>query len=368
MRETVGAILAGPNPPEDQSVFVYVTATDLIGRWLPFVDTTGRRFQERDHRRVLAFEHRHDDDVDAKPATPVKDLAMPVRVRFKDGNAPELLARAGRATSSFPIAFEPHGLAFIGEKPTDKPDHRWLIDGGLLDNQPFKPVLNQISVLPSTVPVRRVLAYVVPYVNEPSRSCAGPQQRERRRTRVRPSLPTAREVYAATGALPRTLPKLESLERVRREWREQATRRATGAALAGRPTRPSGRSGRWRRAREDQAGRGTSPAGVQAHAILRLRSGSSKAGSRSRSCPATGCSPRVRLSTRSQLSIHHSAYARRSAQRYAVVTGSGGVDWKKDDVWRWGLSPAERVAAWALLFLRDALEEVEQRELALAAR
>ena len=31
------------------------------------------------------------------------------------------------------------------------------------------------------------------------------------------------------------------------------------------------------------------------------------------------------------------------------------LDWRQEKVWRWGLAPAERVAAWALLFLRDVL-------------
>ena len=44
---------------------------------------------------------------------------------------------------------------------------RWLIDGGILDNQPFNPVLNRIATIPGgDLPIRRVLGYIVPYVTE----------------------------------------------------------------------------------------------------------------------------------------------------------------------------------------------------------
>src|SRR5207247_1136860 len=40
------------------------------------------------------------------------------------------------------------------------------------------------------------------------------------------------------------------------------------------------------------------------------------------------------------------------------------VTWTRDDpAWTWGLAPAERAAAWALLFLDDVADEAEQRQL-----
>ena len=339
MRETVESILVGPNPPQDQSVFVYVTATDLLGRWLPFVDTTGRRFRERDHRRVLAFEHRHDDDEAGKPKTPEQDLAMPTKVRFKDRDAPELLSRAGRATSSFPIAFEPHGLAFIGEKPTDKPDHRWLIDGGLLDNQPFNPVLNQISVLPSSIPVRRVLAYIVPYVNEPESALGEAATTEKEQ-------PTARQVHGATGALPRTLPKLASLERVREELRTQLVAESDRRRLWG-------KQGSHRNELEDGAS-------ALFEAYRRTRYAASlrtfDSWSEESFVPGDGV-----LAQSAELDPLELLRVRRPGQApVEVVPNVPWIpttrDWLADSDWRWGLSPGERVAAWAVLFLRDALE------------
>ena len=85
---------------------------------------------------------------------------MPKLGSFAASDAPRLLAEAARSSSSFPFAFEPHGLAVA-----DGTGWRWLIDGGVLDNQPFIPVLNRIATIPADeLPVRRVLGFVVPYV------------------------------------------------------------------------------------------------------------------------------------------------------------------------------------------------------------
>jgi predicted acylesterase/phospholipase RssA len=342
LRETVSSILSGPSEPQDQSVFVYVTATDLLGRWLPFVDTTGRSFRERDHRRVLHFEHRHDDTEVAKPATPPKELSMPQKVRFKDGDAPELLARSGRATASFPIAFEPHELAFAGEKPTDKPDHRWLIDGGLLDNQPFNPVLDRISVLPAAVPVRRVVAYVVPYVDEPASALDEAAKTEKEEA-------NARQVYGATGALPRTLPKLASLERVREELRAQLVAESDRRRLWG----PGGSHQNELR----------SGAEALFEAYRRTRYAASRRAFESWSeesfVPGDGV-----LAQSPELDPLELLRVRRPSQQPVESVPDDmewvppKLAWRSDACWRWGFSPAERVAAWAVLFLRDALEGV----------
>jgi hypothetical protein len=45
---------------------------------------------------------------------------------------------------------------------------RWVIDGGVLVNTPFRPALDAVATLPAQRPVRRVLAYVVPHLDPPS--------------------------------------------------------------------------------------------------------------------------------------------------------------------------------------------------------
>lgn len=379
LRETIDEIYAGwkgrRRPKE--GVYLYVTATDLLGRPSTFKDTTGRPFVELDHRRVFEFTYRRDQEqTKAAPATegPLDDVPMREQppVYFFDGDAPELLARAGRATSSFPVAFEPHRLAFRGERPEDKPDHRWLIDGGVLDNQPFNPVLDRISMLPSEVPVRRVVAFIVPYVNEPEqilRKDVKAAITAEGKGAPEPPEPTARRVYAASGSLPRTLPKLQSLERVRREWRDQAKAESDRRLL-------------W-------------PLGVDDERKI---------------LQAADEHQRVRDAARNLLAAYRRtryASSRRLFEGWlddSFMPGDGvlaqnpvveptatprfrteapleeppsdtpwlpeALEWGEDEVWRWGLSPAERVAAWALLFLRDALKnrEGEQRAMVLDAR
>ena len=72
-------------------------------------------------------------------------------------------------------------------------------------------MLDRIGVLPlEGMPTKRVVAYVVPYVNEPgSLDVALPEET------------SALASYGASSALPRTLSKLQSLDRVSADWAEQ---------------------------------------------------------------------------------------------------------------------------------------------------
>jgi len=379
LRETINDIYAGwqLRPRPDEGVYLYVTATDLLGKWLQYQDTTGRPFQELDHRRVLEFTYPRGQENDAgRDATPGPLDDVPMRavppVFFADGDAPELLARAGRATSSFPVAFEPHSLAFKGERPEDKPDRRWLIDGGVLDNQPFNPVLDRISMLPSKLPVRRVVAYVVPYVNEPEeilRGVAAEARKDEAEGSKTPAEPNARQVYSASGALPRTLPKLQSIDRVLLQWRDQMNAESDRKLL-------------WRVGPKDEQ---ETIEAEQEHdelraaaenlreAYRRIRYASSRrvfeGWSKTSFMPGDGVlaqNPAVE-----PVATPHIG-APPPLLRPPVNTPwlPDSLDWDADMAWRWGLSPAERVAAWALLFLRDALRNTKgsQRQVVLGAR
>ena len=379
LRETVDEIYEGwrgrRRPTE--GVYLYVTATDLLGKQSTFKDTTGRPFVELDHRRVFEFTYRRDQqDEKGRPATegPLDEVPMRAEppVYFFDGDAPELLARAGRATSSFPVAFEPHRLAFRGERPEDKPDHRWLIDGGVLDNQPFNPVLDRISMLPSEMPVRRVVAFVVPYVNEPEqilRKEIKAAIKAEDKGASEPPEPTARKVYAASGSLPRTLPKLQSLERVQREWREQAKAESDRRLLW-----PLGVDDERKVLQAaDEHERIRDAARNLLAAYRRTRYASSRRlfeGWLDDSfMPGDGVlaqNPVVEPVATPRFRTEAPLDEPPSDTPWLPET----LDWGGDEVWRWGLSPAERVAAWALLFLRDALKdrEGEQRAMVLEAR
>ncbi len=205
------------NGPADQPVYLYVTATDFYGLPEVFSDSTGRRFQELDHRHVFRFEHQQPRNGQIVPP-PQTGEAMPPIGSFRSGNAAELLAQAARSSSSFPVAFEAHGLQL-----SDQAVKRWMIDGGVLDNQPFNPLLNRIATLSADyLPVRRVVGYIVPYVTEASAAVVAPfANGDPPVTDEGPAQPTAMSTQSAAGSLPRDLPKLQSLERLTRELSER---------------------------------------------------------------------------------------------------------------------------------------------------
>ncbi len=70
---------------------------------------------------------------------------------------PVTLARASRSSASYPVAFEPSGVP----SPTS-PGVRWMIDGGLRNNQPVGTAFREIWGQPAGAPARRVLLHVVP--------------------------------------------------------------------------------------------------------------------------------------------------------------------------------------------------------------
>lgn len=152
-------------------VTLFMTGTALVGDNTEYVDEDGQKFTATDHR--IRFSFRRNDERDD----------------FQDKNgeqqASRRLARAARASASFPAAFEPiyvnnTGVAAVPpESPLDEspegPDmseitglkaSRWVVDGGVLDNEPFLPVLTEIAGRPVQGPLDRVIAYIVPALGE----------------------------------------------------------------------------------------------------------------------------------------------------------------------------------------------------------
>jgi predicted acylesterase/phospholipase RssA len=88
-------------------------------------------------------------------------------------DAIDRLARAARSSASFPFAFEP---SYVRIDQTDTgsapgPDMGWIadfdvsryvLDGGLMDNEPVDQVLTLIADQPSSDPVRRAVLFVSP--------------------------------------------------------------------------------------------------------------------------------------------------------------------------------------------------------------
>jgi len=146
-------------PPQEVTLMVTATA---IGSSLASMTLEGaRKDSYRESRRVFRFRRRlrHDD------TELVNDFLVPARDR-RDGIPGGPLARAARASASYPAAFAPvmedplladkrvPGSPTVGRYP--------LMDGGVLDNAPFGPVIEALRQRPVDAPFDRVLLYVVP--------------------------------------------------------------------------------------------------------------------------------------------------------------------------------------------------------------
>ncbi len=146
-----------------------VQVTTIEGEQRGFVDEWGHELVAREHR------------------TPVK---FRVKQDFDDAEA---LARAARASASFPGAFEPEeivgGAATLAGFSDGRP--RWAIDGGLLENAPIRQAIDLIPLRPASGKVKRYLCYV--NAAPPSRKPPGFDKEG----------PTLREVLGHVVNLPR---------------------------------------------------------------------------------------------------------------------------------------------------------------------
>jgi predicted acylesterase/phospholipase RssA len=329
LREMIREVY-GPGGPSAQGdgprLYVYVTATDLFGYPQRFRDSTGRSFDELDHRRVFALQ---DGPIREQPQLRNRGAMRPV-VWLRDPDAPELLARAARSSSSFPVAFEAHRLDIVDNDKQAR--EHWLVDGGILDNQPFNPVLDRIAVLPADCPVKRVVMYVVPYVTE-----AGAEDVKA------PPEATARDTYEAAGKLPRDLPKLLGLERVTRESAAQEAAETTRARL--RSEISSDTLADLAKTLFDsyvETRRVSASETFHLWTSKNFRPGPGVLGQDPAEDPETLRAATPTPSSAKEPPVRDEPWL--PAKRR----------WSKRGDWGWGLSPAERVAAWALLFLADA--------------
>ncbi|MER5962627.1 patatin-like protein [Streptomyces sp. NPDC002057] len=174
-QETIGDILRDVegNEKKAEPVTLFVTATALDGVPEDFQDGFGGRFDVADHRRIYKFQHDPDAVVFRKATAPCEIWKIEPRSR-KDFLDDEVLGRldlAARASAGFPLAFAPVDESPLLEQrvrphpqiPSRGRDRAsWIVDGGLLNNAPFGPVLEAISDRRVDGPVRRVLVFVVP--------------------------------------------------------------------------------------------------------------------------------------------------------------------------------------------------------------
>ena len=171
VREEVGS-MRDAGSSRGRPVTLFVSATGVGPATRPHVDSFGQDFDVADHRRLYRFRRTEEDSVVYRPGDGDAHASwwQPVlRDDFDGPDAETALVTAARASASFPLAFTP-----VREGPelarrrilpaarVESEGDRWLVDGGVLDNAPFQPVLDAIGRRPATGPVRRLLVYVVP--------------------------------------------------------------------------------------------------------------------------------------------------------------------------------------------------------------
>jgi patatin-related protein len=181
---------------------LFVTVTDHYGyaRHLPIADP--QVVAERQHRHLLEFRYRSDQRNDFSA---------------KENGA---LTLAARATSSLPVGFQPvHVGTFANVLPPGAttsedverffraypladatPGWAHLVDGGVLDNKPFGPVLRAIKQRPAANEVDRYLVFLEPDPKPPDKPDEEPS----------PPKPIPALLGALSG-LPRSEPILDEL-------------------------------------------------------------------------------------------------------------------------------------------------------------
>lgn len=161
-----------PIPPDVMPIDLRLTTTLLRGEQGNSVDDLGTPIHDVDYRAQFRFRNTSDkrDFKDREPLVAA-------------------ISRAARSTASFPFAFEPSAVKDLGDWFVDSSDQpiaaskledtqtvapRFVVDGGVLNNKPFRGALRSIFSMPAQSGVRRVLAYI-----NPTRATARPASRAR---------------------------------------------------------------------------------------------------------------------------------------------------------------------------------------------
>jgi patatin-related protein len=136
----------------------FLAVTDFYGRPERLGDFRSRPLEMRAYRATVHLKHR------AGRKEPFGAAGRPAAL------SRERLADIARATSAFPVAFEP--VLLRAEDMDDRFTVRgsyfeergssWFIDGGVLDNKPFTAVLPAIYQRHADRPVERLLFFVEP--------------------------------------------------------------------------------------------------------------------------------------------------------------------------------------------------------------
>ncbi|MGZ0147300.1 DUF3376 domain-containing protein [Kribbella sp. WER1] len=161
----------------EEPVTLFVTASGLGVQQFEAKDAAGQAFVVPDHRYLYGFTSEDAPTYDGAQ----RKFVTEDKNGLKDT---ELLARAARASASFPAAFGPvlETPELAARPPRIRPGPAeagaWLIDGGVLDNAPFGPVLDVVARRPVTGKASRYVLYVVPSAGIGHASTALPAAKE----------------------------------------------------------------------------------------------------------------------------------------------------------------------------------------------
>ncbi len=218
----------GLQPPDRVPIELIITTTVLHGEVRDFPDDIGSVIQDVTHRGLIKFRR--------GPGIPDDPFATEDIVAK--------LAAAARATASFPAAFEPFYLPSAEEAASatgnaeseavpclightdfnEKWLHgRYVVDGGVLDNNPLESAIDAAFHQRADGEVRRVLAYVVPdpgHIPNPPSQTSG-------------HIPTlVSTALASLVSIPRVESVSEQLRAIARHNQEVARQRNTRLLVA----------------------------------------------------------------------------------------------------------------------------------------
>ncbi|MGW2426664.1 patatin-like phospholipase family protein [Streptomyces sp. NPDC001709] len=154
-----------PTSEQRQEITLFMTATALDGRSRSYTDGYRNAFDLRDHRRLYRFRYQPEAVSYTKQGADWVFRTEPLDEFGKDNTA--ALVLAARATAGFPVAFSPvNEEPLVKYRQIPKPGYddpaSCVIDGGVLNNAPFQPVLEAITKRRLNAPVDRVVVFIVP--------------------------------------------------------------------------------------------------------------------------------------------------------------------------------------------------------------
>jgi predicted acylesterase/phospholipase RssA len=176
----IGVENSGQDPVtvEWRQCTLLITATALDSDPVATELETGAQMWLRDGRRVYKFvrvQGSSENNPYAKPGCRSSTGTECGEQNDFASDSPSIdaIALAARASASFPVAFAPvwETPALIKKRVRPLGDGvgpRWLVDGGVLDNAPFEPLIEALRERAADEPYDRILLYITPAVGKGS--------------------------------------------------------------------------------------------------------------------------------------------------------------------------------------------------------